>query len=209
LKLKILFLCMICGVTLNATKNQFILYHDGLIDQRAQNKILEIGDEAKAKLNTNIYVYIIENNGINMKLSREDRIVQMRNFDKKIITTVDKTNNFVVLVLSIDQMYANILTSQELKSIIDKDDILDSYVIPLLASKDKNTLFAKTSAACLNGYAQIADSLAKHRNIVLKSSIGNGSKTAGTIWKVLMYTLVIFGIVAYTIIILKQKKLKK
>jgi hypothetical protein len=106
-------------------------------------------------------------------------------------------------------MYANILMTDDLKNIIDKDDILDGYVIPLLASKDKNTLFAKTSAAVLNGFAQIADSIAKSKNIKLKSSIGNEGKVAGTIWKMLMYTLVLTGIILYAVIIMREKKYKK
>ena len=46
---------------------------------------------------------------------------------------------------------------------LNKNDILDGYVVPLLASKDKNTLFAKVSAATLNGYAAIADILAESK----------------------------------------------
>jgi alpha-beta hydrolase superfamily lysophospholipase len=35
------------------------------------------------------------------------------------------------------------LFSDELKEVLDKNDILNGYVVPLLASKDKNTHFAK------------------------------------------------------------------
>ncbi len=191
---------------INANANVFIIKHDGLIDQRAQGKINEIGTEANTKLNTNIYIYIVENNGINMKKDRESRIKQIRQFDEIIIKKLPNQNNYAILVLSIDQLYANILLSKNLKDIVNKREILDEYVIPLLASKDKNTLFAKTSAAALNGYAQIADSIANSKNIKLDSSIGSGGKTAGTIWKVFMYSLVLFGIIAYAIIVMRQRK---
>lgn len=193
--------------TLNATTTKFILNHDGLIDQRAQDKINQIGQESQSKLQTNIYMYIVENNGIDMKLEREKRIIKIREFDQNILKNTQ--GSYAVLVLSIDQLYANILLSKDLEDKIDKDDILNNYVIPLLASKDKNTLFAKTSAASLNGYAQIADSLADQNNIKLESSIGSEGKTAGTIWRVFMYFMVIIGIVSYTIIILREKKIKK
>ncbi len=206
MKLKLLLILALFITTSYAKNTQFILVHDGLIDQRAQEKINQIGIEAQIKLKTNIYLHTIENNGIDMKLSRDERIAKMRAFDKSVLSKFNKNESFVVLTLSIDQMYANILMSPNLVDIVDKNDILDGYVIPLLASKDKNTLFAKTSAACLNGYAQIADSLASNKNIELESSIGSSGKTAGTIWKVFMYSLVLFGIVAYSIIILKQRK---
>jgi hypothetical protein len=206
LKTKILFLLAIFTLTLSANQNPFILAHDGLIDQRAQDKIFQIGSETKSKLNVNLYVSIEENNGIDMDKSIEDRRKLMKLYEQKLLKDVKRP--FVLLSLVIDQKYANILMSDDLKSIIDKDDILDGYVIPLLASKDKNTLFAKTSAAALNGFAQMADSIAKSQNIKLESSIGSEGKTAGTIWRVFMYTLVAMGILLYAIIVLREKKFK-
>ena len=190
----------------NLSADGFIIKHDGLIDKRAQTKINEIGAELKEKTDTNVYVFIMESNGINPEDKRSVRIKQMREFDKRIIDNLPVKNNYAVLVLSINQAYANILLSKNMKNIIDKNDVLDEYVIPLLASKDKNSLFSKTSAALLNGYAQIADSIASSKNITLKSSIGNVGKTTSSIWKVFMYSLVVFGIGAYSIIILKQRK---
>ena len=178
-----------------------------LIDQRAQVKILEIGNETKSKLNVNLYVDIKENNGINPKEDRTIRMSLMKEKEQELVKNLQKP--YAVLTLSIDQLYANILMSDDLKSVIDRDDILDNYVIPLLASKDKNSLFAKTSAATLNGFAQMADSIASSKNIKLDSSIGSEGKTAGTIWKVFMYTLVVVGLFLYVIIILREKKYKK
>lgn len=188
--------------------NSVILKHDGLIDQRAQDKINEIALEAKERLGINIYTYITENNGIDPALPREQRREMMKKFENTLIGSLGSKKSYVILVLSIDQKYASILASKDIMSKINKDDILDGYVIPLLASKDKNSLFAKTSAATLNGVAQIADSLAQQQGIELKSSIGSGGKTASSIWKVFMYSLVVFGIVAYAVIIMRQRKYK-
>jgi len=192
--------------TLTLMANPYILTHDGLIDKRAQDKILQIGTESKLKLGINIYVDIKEDNGLNMSLPREERIKLMKNIEKNMIKNLQKP--YAVLTIAVDQMYANILMSDDLKDIIDRDDILDGYVIPLLASKDKNTLFAKTSAALLNGFGQIADSVASSKNIKLESSMGNEGKIAGTMWKMLMYTLVLTGIILYAVIIMREKKYK-
>jgi hypothetical protein len=206
LRFKFILFIALLTTTLSATTPKFIIHHDGLIDQRAQEKIAQIGLEVRKKLKSNIYLFTIENNGIDMDKSREERILMMREFDKKVIK--DLQGSYAVLVLSIDQMYANILVSNDLKDKIDKDDVLNGYVVPLLASKDKNTLFAKTSAAALNGYAQIADSLAAQHNVILESSIGSEGKTASTLWRVFMYFIVVIGIVSYTVIVLKEKKMK-
>ncbi len=62
----------------------------------------------------------------------------------------------------------------KIKITIDKDSILDRHIVsPVWQSKDKNSLYAKVSAAMLNGYASIADEIAESRGIELKSSIGN------------------------------------
>jgi hypothetical protein len=188
--------------------NQFILLHDGLVDKRVQDKVQEIGNEVKQKLGVHIYVFTMQNNNLNMNLPMEKKIKKIREFDKKILSQIDTKQDYIVLVLALQQVYANILSSPKLKDIIDKDDILDGYVIPLLASKDKNTLMAKVSASVLNGYAQIADSLAENKNIKLNSSIGSSGKTAGTIWRVFIYFLVVVGIVSYFFIILRQRKTK-
>lgn len=195
------------ALSLNAEQNPFILKHDGLIDKRAQEKIFQIGSEAKSKLNVNIYAFIIENNGIDTKLPIKERKVLMKQYELMIVKDLKKP--YAMLTIIIDQKYANILMSNELKEKMDRGDILDSYVIPLLASKDKNSLFAKTSAAMLNGYAQIADSIASSQNIKLESSIGSEGKTASTVWRVFMYTLVLTGIILYAVIVMRERKYKK
>lgn len=207
MKIKLIFLLTFFITILSGNQSQYILTHDGLIDQRAQGKISEIGDEVKKKLNVNLYLDIKEDNGIRTELKRTDRIALMKQKEQELVKNLKKP--YAVLMLSVKQKYANILTSDDLKTIIDKDEILDGYVIPLLASKDKNTLFAKASAACLNGFAQMADSVADSKNIKLDSSIGSEGKVAGTIWKMFMYTLVLSGIILYAIIIMRERKYKK
>ena len=203
-------ICFIIPLCIFGTeiKNDFILLQDNLIDNRVQKKIFDIGTEVKNKLGINIYMYITKDNGIDNSLSMNDKIKLTKKFNDKIISQRKLSTNYAILIISINQQYANLLTSNNLKDVLDKNDILNGYVIPLLASKDKNSLFAKTSAASLNGYAQIADSLAKKQNIQLVSSIGSSGKVASSIWRVLIYTIVLFGIVAYIIIAARSKKIK-
>ncbi|MGK0256020.1 MAG: hypothetical protein ACI81I_000629 [Arcobacteraceae bacterium] len=207
MKIKLLFVSLLIITSLSGNQNPYILTHDGLIDYRAQDKILQIGDETKAKLGVNLYVDIKEDNGIDPQEKRDIRISLMKVKESKLVSNLPKP--YVVLTISINQLYSNILYSDDMKNIIDRDDILDNYVIPLLASKDKNSLFAKTSAATLNGYAQMADSIADSKDITLESSIGSEGKTASSIWKVFMYTIVLTGLILYTVVILKERKFKK
>ncbi|RLA74744.1 MAG: hypothetical protein DRG11_03850 [Epsilonproteobacteria bacterium] len=184
-----------------------ILQDDNLIDKRAVVKLQEITNELKQKTNTDIYVHLSKDNGLSDELGVENMIKQIKQKEQKIISTTD--GSYVVVFLSIKQKYINMISSKDIKDIINKDDIIDNYMVPLLASFDKNELQSKVSASVLNGVAQIADVIAKSKNIKLKSSIGSAGKTAGSIWQMFIYTIVLLGIISYFFIILREKKLKK
>ncbi|MCB9097547.1 MAG: hypothetical protein R2837_02395 [Aliarcobacter sp.] len=194
----LLFLCS------NLLAQDFILNDDKLIDDRAKIKINEIGAEVKSKLGVNIYVYAKSTLGLGENINTKDKIEAIKVIENEIVNTLNKP--YVLLTIAVDETHVNLLISDELKNILDKNDILNGYVVPLLASKDKNTLYAKVSAATLNGYAAIGDILAESRDIKLESSIGNSGKVSSTIWRVTMYTLIVLGLLAYTYAILKRRK---
>lgn len=188
----------------NLSAQEFILNDDKLIDDRAKEKINQIGAETKSKLGVNIYIYTKSTLGLEENIKTKDKIDFIKNYENQLVSSLEKP--YVLLSLSVEDTHVNLLFSDELKSVLDKNDILNGYVVPLLASKDKNTLFAKVSAATLNGFAAIADTIAESKNIKLESSIGNAGKVSSTIWRVVMYTLIILGLLAYTYAILKKRK---
>ncbi|WP_419770684.1 MAG: hypothetical protein ACNI3C_02545 [Candidatus Marinarcus sp.] len=187
-----------------ASTNKYILSHDDLIDPRAIEKILEIGTEVETKTGVKIYLYVKDDYGIDRTVSAKEKFEQIKSVEENIIKEL-KTP-YALLTMSLEQTHVNLIVSNELKKVIDKDEILNDYVIPLLASKDKNLLLSKVSAAALNGYAQIADDIASSQNITLESSIGNSGKTIGTIWRVFIYFIVIVGLILYTVAVLRSKK---
>jgi hypothetical protein len=75
-------------------------------------------------------------------------------------------------------------------------------IIPLLAEKSKdNETNSKYSAALFNGYADIADQIAKAKGIKLENSAGDTNRTAIMIIKVIFYLAVLYGLYLY----IKQK----
>lgn len=182
----------------------FILNDDGLIDDRAKEKIEQIGSEVNSKLGINIYVYVKSTLGLNPDIKTKEKIEFIKTYENSIIQKINSP--YVLLTIFVEDTHVNILASEDTKSIVDKNDILNGYVVPLLASKDKNTLFSKVSASALNGYSAIADSLSKAKNITLENNIGNDGKISSTLWRVMMYMIVIIGLVAYTFVVLKSKK---
>lgn len=200
----VVFSLLLFLFTQNLNAKSFLLSNDAVIDKRAEFKINEMGQEVKKKLGINIYVYAKNTYGIDKNIKTKEKIKLIKIYEEKLLSKLEKP--YVLLTIALEQTHVNLLLDKNLETIIDKNDILNAYVVPLLASKDKNTLFAKTSAAVLNGYAAIADTLAQNKDIELESSIGSVGKTTGTIWKVFMYFLVLTGLILYVYAILKKRK---
>ncbi len=202
IKVAVLLLLLFLSTNLNASK--YVLSDDGLIDKRAIKKVDEIGSEVHSKLGVNIYVYAKATLGLKANISTKDKIKYIKKHESTVVAGLNRP--YVLLTMAVEDTHVNLIVSSKLKNIIDKNEILNDYVVPLLASKDKNSTFSKASAAILNGYAAIADTIAEKRGVELKSSIGSSGKTAGTIWKVFMYTLIVVGLLLYTFAVLRRKK---
>ncbi|MGB5792901.1 hypothetical protein [Poseidonibacter sp.] len=203
LKIGVIF-SLLFFLSQNLFANDYILNDDGLVDQRAKEKINQIGAETKSKLGVNVYLYIKSSLKLAKDIKAKEKYEYIRDYENQIVSTLEKP--YVLMTMAVEDIHVNLLFSKDLEKVIDKDDILNGYVVPLLASKDKNTLFAKVSAATLNGYAAIADTIALTKNIKLQSSIGNQGKISSTIWRVLMYTLVVIGLLTYIYAVMRKRK---
>ncbi|AXH13215.1 hypothetical protein [Halarcobacter bivalviorum] len=202
--IKVAVFSLLLFLSSNLYASKFVLSDDGLIDQRAIGKIDEIGNETFSKLGVNIYVYAKSTLGLDANISTKDKIKYIKEYESNIISNLAEP--YVLLSMAVEDTHVNLIVSSSLKNVVDKNEILNSYVVPLLASKDKNSTFAKASAAILNGYAAIADTVAESKNIKLESSIGSSGKVAGTVWKVFMYSLIVAGLLLYVYAVLRRKK---
>ena len=186
------------------TSSKFILSGSKMIDPRAIAKIDEMGSELLSKTGVSVYIYATEQYSTKKFENTKSKMEFIKSYEQNI--TKDLKNPFVLLSVSLEDTHINLLMSPKLKDSIDKDEILDKYIIPLLASKDKNSMYSKVSAAMFNGYAAITDAVAKSKGIKLKSSVGSEGTVASTIWRVFMYTVIVIGLILYTIAVLKSKK---
>ncbi len=186
------------------TKSKFILSGSKMIDPRSIAKIDEIGNELLEKTGIGVYIYAKESYSNRRFNSMKDKIAFIKVYEANI--TKNLQTPFILLTLSLEDTHVNLLISGDIKGIVDKDTILDRYTIPLLASKDKNSMYAKVSAAMFNGYTAIADKVAEVRGVKLESGIGSDGTVASTIWRVTIYTILIIGLILYTIAVLKSKK---
>lgn len=190
----------------NLFAQKFILNDDNLIDPRAKEKINKIAVETKQKTGISVYVYVKTSLKLDKDIEMRKKFEHIKNFEKNIVSNL--SNPYIILTMFVEDTHVNLINSQNLNGIVDKNDVLDGYVIPLLASKDKNSLYAKVSAGVLNGYSAIVDSISEAKKVTIESNadIGNQGKVSSTIWRVFMYTLVVTGLVIYTLLVLKNRK---
>ncbi|MCH5336785.1 MAG: hypothetical protein J1D99_05135, partial [Campylobacter sp.] len=96
--------------------------------------------------------------------------------------------------------------SKEALAFFDKEAVLSPYpgtgtILPILTSHKGQDIY---NAAILNGYADIADRLAKYFGIDLENSIGNSNRDTINILRILIYGFICFALLYYA-----QRRMKR
>jgi len=187
--------------------SKFILKGKKSLDPRTIEKIDIMGNELFVKTGVNVYVYASNRYANKTFSDTKSKIEFIKSFETTLIK--DLQDPYVLLTVSLQDQHVNMLSSDELKTVIDRDTILSGYIIPLLASYDKNSPEAKMSAGLLNGYSAVVESIAESRDVKVDSIISGGGRTFALIWKVFMYFIVIAGLLVYSYALWKDKRKSK
>ena len=164
------------------------IINQNVIKQSAYDKISQITNELYTKTGVSIVAHFIE--------KAEDGV---QSYENNVTSGISGSYVFLIFVAKDEKV--DLVVSNDLKSIIVKNDVLSPFpggpIIPILAAEDKNGLDAKFSAAALNGVADIADSIAKSKNVILESNIGSDSKTFMQILRVVFYGIIVLSLGVY------------
>jgi hypothetical protein len=180
----------------NTYENKFVLGNPSLILEKTKIKVNLIGDELSKKLNYKLYISITDKS-LDKKIKNHIKLEsqQIKNFYKE---------NSILISIALDIKKVELISSIDISTLIDKNDILNNYIIPFLVSYDKNTQISKYSAGILNGYSEIAESIANKNDIILDNAIYNGSKDVFDSFRIAIY-----GIFFFVIFFFLYKKLKR
>ncbi len=169
--------------SLNAS---FVLKNDSLVIDKAVDKIEEMSQELHDKTGIGVYLVAVE------KLPEGVGVTE----EAKTIAT-DLKAPYALIVFSSSDKQIDLITSKDLEGKLDKDEILDTYIIKILVSHNKNvTEEQKYSAALLNGIAEATDRLAETKGIVLDSSIGSESKETYDIIALIVKIMLLITVLA-------------
>jgi len=184
--------------------SKFIINGKESLDPRTIEKIDIMGNELFVKTGVSVYIYASEHYSEKSFSDTKSKIEFIKSFESNIISSLK--NPYILLTVSLKDKHVNMLTSKGLKNIVDRDSILSGYIIPLLASYDKNSIESKLSAGLLNGYSAVVESVAKNRGVEVKSIINGSGRTFAKVWKIIMYLIVIIGILTYFYALWKEKR---
>lgn len=110
--------------------------------------------------------------------------------------------DFALLYFSKNPTAVNIFASEDVKKLMDIDQILSPLpwrgtIKPIMSpafSKDEDI---KLSVAILNGYADMVDQVAESKGVKLDSSIGSGSKDSFKLIRWIFYAILLFFLGQY------------
>jgi len=143
------------------------LINDHLISPKAVDVVEKIGNELKSKTSVNGYL-IATNDEIKRGVSVYDYIKKYENsLSKPYVAIIFAPNSKRIHLVSSDK---------ELLNRLDKGTILD-YAIKVIASEDSNTLQSKYDVGLVQAYSEMADEIAKIKNVKLESTIKDSGRT--------------------------------
>lgn len=177
-------------------QNHYILHNEAVIIDKAVTKIEKMCTEIHEKTGIGVYTSAVK--------SAEGKTIT--EYSDAVAKELDAP--YVLLAIAAYEQQVEMVMSPEVAKYIDKDTILDEYVIPILISHNsKATPEQKFSAAIFNGVAEITDEIAAEHNIAFANSVGSESKNfyEGIMW-VVKLMLILTGIVLTYIYLSSKRK---
>jgi hypothetical protein len=165
---------------------------DPILEEKAAEKIEEMGSELFQKSGVKVFLIVRESGG-------EDIIAYEKNFAKNM------TSPYVLLTFFRTEKKVDIYNSSDLDKVFDKEGILSPLpwkgtILPILTGKKNEH---NVDAALLNGYADIVDQIADSYRVKLESSIGSSNKTT-----IAFVKLGVYGFVGFLILIMLYRRMK-
>lgn len=167
--------------------NKIVFINQNILSDKVEAKISTIGEELLEK--TGIYVGL----GVFENLSGNSLNEKFKELNLK--------PPYAFLMLAKSEQKLEIFADKETLKLFDKEQILSPYpargsILPILTSKNGKDVY---NASMLNGYADIAEQIAKSKGIELKSAIGSSNKITLDILRFAVYgsVILVIGVIMF------------
>ncbi|MDR2905135.1 MAG: hypothetical protein LBU73_04180 [Helicobacteraceae bacterium] len=157
---------IVLGLFLSTLAAETLILRNEIVIDKAADKIAEMTSELEAKTGVKVYLSAIQ---------KLDAAETLGAFHSKIEENL--TAPYVLVSFSAGDQKIKCTRSADLAKIIDCDDAVDDYILPIITEYRKDiSKQTQYSAGLLNGIAHICDTIAAAKGVQLLSSIGSESK---------------------------------
>ena len=183
-------LCVLFFFCVNLQAN-FVVQNDDILQPELISQLEGMGDELYQKTGVNLSVAVLKNLQ-NKSLS-----------EKGAEFTANLKSPYILLIFTNDEHKIQIYNSQDSDNLFNKEQILSPMpnkgsIIPILVNHKKDAnMTGVINAAILNGYADIADQVAKSNNIELETSIGDTNRIFVNTLRYIFYGTLAFALFMY------------
>ncbi len=178
----------------------FIYEGDNLINEKALNKMQEMGDELYQK--TGVSTVIIAKQHLSKEQFLQIKDKYLKELKNPYVLWIFSKSYMDKAKIGINQMF----NSEDLENKFDKDSLFSPWggtFTKLIAIQKSDS--DPTAAAFLNGYGDLTDMIATSYGIKLDSSIGSETKTTINIVRVIFYTTIVFFLLWYLRVKFKKR----
>lgn len=148
---------------------------DELLLSKTTQKLEQIGEELYAKSGISLL--------LNTKLIIDTNITS---YEKSVANDLN-ISKYILITLVQNIHKVDITGDPKSLKLINKNKILDDYIIPIIITKSKNSQQSSYSAAMLNGYSQVAEEISSKLGIEMNTTIGNQSRNTFKMVKIFVY----------------------
>ena len=181
-QVRVTLLALLLPLLLNATA----ILKDDLLKLEASKLIEQMGDELFLKTGINAYV-VATNENFPEKFNLVEYSKKYEaNTSKPYVILIFAPNAIITQKSGQKGRVALIPSSDALRKLYNKSDIMDA-TIDVVAFKDKNTKEDKFNIGIVQGFSELADQIATSKNVKLKTTIPNDTRTFIGYLKILVY----------------------
>ncbi|WP_230055930.1 hypothetical protein [Campylobacter suis] len=165
----------------------FVVNDDKILNEQVSLKLESIGAELKQKTDVKLVVAAFEN--------LNDKSLEQAFKEQNL------SQPYVFLILEKAHKKVEIFADDTSLRLFDKEQVLSPFpesgtILPILVSNKGKDVY---NAALLNGYADIAEQIAKSKKVELQTSIGNANKNVLNSLRIFFYAsiVVVLGFMIY------------
>jgi hypothetical protein len=175
-------LALLLPLLLNAAH----ILKDDLLRPEASKLIKQMGDELFSKTGMNGYIVATnENFPERFNLVAYSKRYEV-NVSKPYVMLIFAPNAVITKASGQKGRVALIPSSKAVAALYNKSDVMDA-TIDVVAAKDKNTKEDKFNIGIVQGFSELADQIASSKNVELKTTIPNDTRTIIGYVKILVY----------------------